>query len=65
MVGIVLLVLTMGLSSPGCGDSQTATDQDEITRFLNENPDAQNPQEETSDLKSNEYKGIVRTREKV
>lgn len=64
-VGIVLLMTAIGLASSGCGRTSATTDQDEITRFLNENPDARETKEETSNLKSNEYEGIVRTREKV
>tara|TARA_R110002167_G_scaffold44163_2_gene133098 strand:- start:222 stop:452 length:231 start_codon:yes stop_codon:yes gene_type:complete len=62
---IAMFVSTIVLTIPGCGDSPVTTDQDEITRFLEENPEAQNSKEEASNLKSDEYKGIVRTPEKV
>lgn len=64
-IGTFGLTIAIGLSCPGCGDSPVATDQDEINRFLDENPDARNPPPETSDLDSNEYEGIVRTPERV
>ncbi|EMI21035.1 hypothetical protein RMSM_02035 [Rhodopirellula maiorica SM1] len=53
----------------GCGGASsgegTATNIEEITEFLDENPELRESEPETSDLDSNEFEGITITREKV
>ncbi len=50
----------------GCGSSAPkTTNQDEITRFLEENPGQKNPAPEVTDSQTDEFKGIVITPERV
>lgn len=60
-----ILLSTLVLASTGCGDTQSATSQDELARFLEENPEARTAEKETSNLDSNEYEGVVRTRQRT